>query len=152
MKIQILPNWYKKLGLIIFFFATVMNGGINFLSSSKLYRIQGIDINSIAKSHGHDGGIRALLTAFTGGAFPYYIDVVAILGMLIYMIAREKVEDDYINKLRLEAFQLTTIIGLIAAIIIYITAKGLMLTLDYFIFPFIWAYLILFFVKRRFYI
>lgn len=149
MKTQILPNWYKKLGLIIFFFATVLNGGVNFLSSSKIYRISGIDIG---KSVEYDGGFRGLLSAFTGGAFPHYIDVLAIIGMLVYMISREKVEDDYINKLRLESFQLTTVIGLVIAIIIYATSRDLMLTLDYYIFPFIWTYLILFFIKRRFYI
>lgn len=152
MKTQILPNWFKKLGLVIFFFATIMNGGINFLNSSKLYRIPGIDVNSVGKSIEYDSGFTGLLSAFTGGAFPHYIDILAILGMLVYIIAREKVEDDYINKLRLESFQLTTIIGLIAAIIIYTTARDLMLTLDYYIFPFIWTYLILFVIKRRFYI
>jgi len=72
--------------------------------------------------------------------------------MLIYMISKEKVEDDYIDKLRLESFQLTFIIGLLVTIIVYVLAKDLKLTLDYFIFPLLWSYIIIFFIKRKMYL
>ena len=68
------------------------------------------------------------------------------------MISKEKVEDDYINKLRLESFQLTFIIGLLVTIVAYILAKDLKLTLDYFIFPLLWSYITIFFIKRRMYL
>ncbi len=68
------------------------------------------------------------------------------------MISKEKVEDNYINKLRLESFQLTFIIGLLTTIVVYILDKNLKLTLDYFIFPLLWSYIIIFFVKRRMYL
>ena len=82
----------------------------------------------------------------------YGIDFVAITAMLIYMISKEKVEDDYIDKLRLESFQLNFIIGLLVTIFIYMFAKDLKLTLDYFIFPLLWSYIIIFFIKRKMYL
>ena len=69
--------------------------------------------------------------------------------MLIYMLSKEKIEDDYINILRLESFRLTAIIGLFVSIILFVFSKDLKLTLDYFIALFLWFYLIIFFIKKR---
>lgn len=152
MKIHILPNWCKKLGLTLFLIASLINGGFNFISNSIYkYGIQGINTADIGIQT-NNGGIIGLLNAFTGGGLLYFIDFLAIIAMLIYMTSKEKTEDDYINKLRLESFQLTTIIGLVVVIILYATSKALVLTLDYFIFPFLWSYLLLFFLKRRVFI
>ncbi len=153
MRTQILPNWGKKLGLVFFIIASFINGGINyFKNSTKSYR--GVGINT-ADLESRTNDLMGLLNAFTGGAFFIFkndISILAIIGMLIYMLSKEKIEDDYINKLRLESFQLTTIIGLLIAIILFIIFKDLKLTLNYFIFPFIWSYLILFFIKRKMYL
>ena len=65
------------------------------------------------------------------------------------MMSKEKVEDDYINKLRLESFQLTAIIGLGLTILLYAFSKDLKLTLDYFIMLFLMFYLVIFFIKKR---
>ena len=133
MKTQILPNWGKRLGLSVFILATLLNGGINFFSTRT---------NS-------DNGILGLLNAFSGGALFYSINFIAIVGMLLYMLSREKIEDDYINKLRLESFQLTFIISLVLTIIIYALNINIKLTLDYFIFPLLGTFLIIFFIKRK---
>ncbi len=67
MKIQILPNWCKKLGLLLFTIASVLNGGLNFIDTSK------IDTD--------ENGLISLINAFSGGAFNYGIDFLAILAM-----------------------------------------------------------------------
>lgn len=138
MKTHILPHWCKKLGLILFIIASLINGGLNFINNSGLGK--------------NDNGLLGILNAFIGGGLSYVIDFVAIIAMLIYMISKEKVEDDYINKLRLESFQLTFIIWLLITIVIYILDKDLKLTLEYFIFPLLWSYIIIFFIKRRMYL
>ncbi|MEE9364951.1 MAG: hypothetical protein V3U92_20305 [Cellulophaga sp.] len=152
MKIQVFPNWCKKLGLLFFIIASLLNGSCNFINNSILkYELTGIDSNQL-ESLSPENGIRGILNAFTGGAIPILIDFIAIIGMLVYMLSKEKVEDDYINKLRLESFQLTTIFGLLTTILLYIVAKDLKLSLDYFIFPLLWSYILLFFIKRRMYL
>ena len=148
MKTQILPNWCKKLGLILFIIASLLNGSLNFINNSlNKYKISGINSSEIGTQS--DNGLRGLLNAFSGGGLGYGIDFFAIIAMLIYMISKEKVEDDYIDKLRLESFQLTFIIGLLVTIVMYVLAKDLKLTLDYFIFPLLWSYIIIFFIKRK---
>ena len=149
MKIQILPNWCKKLGLILFIIASLLNGSLNFFNK---YKISGINASELGTQSDNDSGILVLLNAFSGGALSYGIDFFAIIAMLIYMISKEKVEDDYIDKLRLESFQLAFIIGLLVTIVIYVLDKDLKLTLDYFILPLLWSYIAIFFIKRKMYL
>ena len=155
MKTQILPSWCKKVGLTLFIIASLLNGSLDFINNS-IYkystRLPGIDTSKIGTESDWDNGILGLLNALTGGAINYGIDIVAIIAMLIYMISKERVEDDYIEKLRLESFQLTFIIGLLVTIFTYVFAKDLKLTLDYFIFPLLWSYIIIFFIKRKMYL
>jgi hypothetical protein len=151
MKIQILPNWCKKLGLIFFIIASLLNGSLNFINNStNKYNITGINTSELAIQT--DNGLLGLLNAFSGGGLSYGIDFFAIIAILIYMISKEKVEDDYIDKLRLESFQLTFILGLLVTIVIYVLDKDLKLTLDYFIFPLLWSYITIFFIKRKMYL
>ncbi|MCB4800266.1 hypothetical protein [Neotamlana laminarinivorans] len=155
MKTQILPNWCKKLGLALFIIASLINGSLNFINNS-IYKystkLPGIDASKLGTESDLGYEILGLLNAVTGGAVIYGIDFVAIIAILIYMISKEKVEDDYIDKLRLESFQLTFIIGLLVTIFLYVLAKDLKLTLDYFIFPLLWSYIIIFFIKRKMYL
>lgn len=151
MKTQILPNWCKKLGLMLFIIASLLNGSLNFINNSiNNNGVSGINSSEFGEQSSNE--FLALLNAFTGGALSYGIDFLAIIAILVYMISKEKVEDDYINKLRLESFQLTFIIGLLTTIVVYILDKNLKLTLDYFIFPLLWSYIIIFFIKRRMYL
>lgn len=151
MKTQILPNWCKKLGLILFVVASLLNGSLNFINNSiTKYKMSGVDASEIGTQSSN--GILGLLNVFSGGGLSYGIDFFAITAMLIYMISKEKVEDDYIDKLRLESFQLTFIVGLLATIMIYLLDKDLKLTLDYFIFPLLWYYIAVFFIKRKIYL
>ena len=151
MKTQILPNWCKKLGLIFFIIASLLNGSLNFINNStNKYNITGINTSELAIQT--DNGLLGLLNAFSVGGLSYGIDFFAIIAILIYMISKEKVEDDYIDKLRLESFQLTFILGLLVTIVIYVLDKDLKLTLDYFIFPLLWSYITIFFIKRKMYL
>ena len=151
MKIQISPNWCKKLGLILFIIASLLNGSLNFINNStNKFNITGINTSELAIQT--DNGLLGLLNAFSVGGLSYGIDFFAIIAILIYMISKEKVEDDYIDKLRLESFQLTFILGLLVTIVIYVLDKDLKLTLDYFIFPLLWSYITIFFIKRKMYL
>jgi len=153
MKTQILPNWCKKLGLTLFVIASLLNGSLNFINNSiNKYNVSGVHTFELETQSNNDNGLLRLLNAFSGGAISYGIDFFAIIAILIYMISKEKIEDDYIDKLRLESFQLTFIIGLLVTITIYIVAKDVKLTLDYFIFPLLWSYIAIFFIKRRMYL
>jgi len=137
MKTQILPNWFKKIGLIIFIIGSIIGGGDDF--------IDGLTSSNPRNNNG-------IITMFFGGESTVHVFyVLSFIGMLIYMLSKEKVEDDYINKLRLESFQLTSITTLIITILLFtfLGSKNRDIPLDYFITLFFWFYLITFYIKKR---
>jgi len=149
MKLQVLPNWCKKLGLaffIIFSFIVardqVLAGwySVPYNSPYKTLDYTTPPPNKITN-----------YTSFFGVKTLHFMDVISILGILIYMLSKEKVEDDYINQLRLESYQLTAIVGIIISILLYAFSEDIKLSLDYFITLFMYFYLITFFIKKRIY-
>ncbi len=147
MKLQILPNWFKKVGLIMFIVGTIIGSGDKIVAGFRDGYNAGRngtsnDIN-ISLDHSH-------FSEFFGGErVTHFFYVLSFIGLLVYMLAKEKAEDDYINKLRLESFQLTSIITLIIGIILLAFSKISDISLDLFISLFFWFYLITFFIKKR---
>lgn len=154
MRLQILPNWCKKLGLAIFFIFSIISGyddtigafcdgwnaypSIEDTTENKQHIVKPIEHTTIFKD-------------FFGAKTLRYLDALSIFGILIYMLSKEKVEDDYINQLRLESYQLTAIVGILISILLYAFSENIKLTLDYFITLFMYFYLITFFIKKRIY-
>lgn len=156
MKLQILPNWCKKLGLAMFFVFSFISGaddvfnqacdGWNSVPTVKYgEKIEESEYTPPPPSKITD------FTGFFGVKNLRYIDALSIFGILIYMLSKEKVEDDYINQLRLESYQLTAIVGIIISILLYAFSEDIKLSLDYFITLFMYFYLITFFIKKRIY-
>jgi len=143
MKLQILPNWFKKVGLILFIVGSIIGGGDDFADGFSTALPRDSKINF------HENGI---ITAFVGGENTTHIFyALSFIGMLIYMLAKEKVEDDFINKLRLESFQLTSITALSITILIFVfsNSKNPNIPLDYFLTLFFWFYLTTFYIKKN---
>lgn len=159
MKLQIFPNWCKKLGLIIFFISFIIGGvddfkkgfndGYNSTRNSEVTKVLGNEKNVNDKLNNLNEPTLFLKTFGKTGL--HIFEIFSIFGMLIYMLSKEKVEDDYIDKLRLESYQLTSAIWLSASIIIYGFFSSLKISLDYVIFLFMITYLITFFIKKRIY-
>ena len=156
MKLQILPNWCKKLGVAMFFVFSfisgaddVFNGACDGWNSVPTVKYG----EQIGKSE-YTPPPPSKITNFTdffGVKTLHYLDALSIFGLLIYMLSKEKIEDDYINQLRLESYQLTAIIGIVISILLYAFSESIKLTPDYFITLFMYLYLITFFIKKRVY-
>ena len=148
MKTQILPNWCKKLGVVIFIVFSFLGGGDDFNEGFK----SGYNSYSPSRNHIVDTNENsATISSYFGETLTHFFEILGVLGILIYMLSKEKIEDDYIAHLRLESFQLTAIIGLVVSILLYSLSEDMKLTLDYFIFLSTWCYLIIFFIKKRLY-
>ena len=119
MKIKMLPNWCKNLGISIFLLGFFISGYKGFHEGMTSFNTSGEKINNFEN--------------LFSDPIIHLFDIVTIIGMIIYMFSREKVEDDYINKLRLESYQLTAFIGLGITIMLYVFSKDIKLTLDYYI-------------------
>ena len=137
MKLKMLPNWCKKLGFLLFIVCIVISGYEGFMKGFTAAASESKEF--------------VFFGNYFSESFLHFLEVLSILGMIIYMFSREKIEDDYINKLRLESYQLTAIMGLVVTIMLYTFSKDLELTLDYFLILFLWTYLIIFALKKRTY-
>jgi hypothetical protein len=149
MKLKMLPNWGKKLGFLLFFMGLI----VSFTTASARN-----DFNEGYYSYSNEitppefsKPEPIFIEKSFGDIDEHFIEILIILGLLIYMMSKEKVEDDYIIKLRLESYQLTSIFGLVITIILYIFWENLKLSLDYFIILFSIFYLTIFAVKKRIY-
>ena len=88
---------------------------------------------------------------YFGENFTHLFGILSIAGMIIYMMSKEKIEDDYINKLRLDSYQLSTLIFLFACVIVYLFAGNLSMSLGNYLESYLVLYLVIFFIKKRIY-
>jgi len=133
MKIQLLPNYFKWIGLILFF-----AGGIpNFFEGYT---------NGV-----NDYGTTQIETPYSLSEYALIIAaIVSLLGMIIYALSKEKIEDEYINILRWESVTISFFISfviVIANIVVYGT-KGL-IDAQFIMDLQLFLYLIIFFFKKR---
>lgn len=141
MKIQILPNWFKKVGLLLFIVFSFLGSGDAHLEGYNNGYYYNKDIPENIKTD--------LFSSYFGETLMHSFNIIAIIGMIIYIISKEKIEDDYINKLRLESYQITALISLFAALVLFVFSSQLKFYLDDFITMFLFIYLITFFIKKR---
>ena len=137
MKLKMLPNWCKKLGFALFLIG----------SSISMYEGFMEGLTGTVRSSGEYDSIKNYL----GERLSHFFEIFSILGMVIYIFSKEKIEDDYIDKLRLESYQITALLGLGTTVLLYTISKDIKLTLDYFIILYLWVYLFTFFIKKRIY-
>lgn len=147
MNIKMLPNWYKKLGFMFFLIgyivaSTAISSRKSFYEGANSASINPINIPMLEP---------IFIEKWFGEIGLHFFDVLIVLGLLIYMLSKEKIEDDYINKLRLESYQLTSVFALFLTVILYIIFGNLEMSLDYFINLFLLVYLIIFAFKKRLY-
>ena len=141
MKIKMLPNWGKKLGFLVFVISVLITS--TFIESRKSF-FEGYNAGLVLENEILNLE-PILFERVLGSESLHFFSVLIIIGLIIYMFSKEKVEDDYINKLRLESFQLTSLISLAASVMFYIVYKTFKLELDYFVL----IYLIIFALKKR---
>jgi hypothetical protein len=127
MKIKMLPNWGKKLGFLVFVISVLITS--TFIESRKSF------------FEGYNAGLvlenellylePILFERVLGPESLHFFSI--LIGLIIYRFSKEKVEDDHIDKLRLESFQLTSLISLAPSVTLYVVFKTMKLDLDYFV-------------------
>ncbi len=133
MNFQILPNWCKKLGLVIFFVAELLGAGDPFMDGFNKVEL----------------GTNHYFQDVYGPTLYSIIYVLPMFGLLIYLFSKEKIEDDYINMLRLQSYQITITVFLIIAFVIYLITRNINLGLEMTLELFMITYLIIFWTKKR---
>ena len=148
MNIQVFPHKFKRTGLILSLIGFVISLRFNIV-------LPGISIDELNDGYNPQlTGIDDILNVYSGSIYTISLllfKITSMFGVIIYMMSKEKVEDDYINKIRLEAFQLTTLIFIIAAILMHSFYPYLTFTFNI-IFLFMWSYVIIFLLKKKFHL
>lgn len=131
MKLQILPKKFKIIGFLLFIIGFILSGVNSFMEGW----------NSVDENFSGD------LHYFSERA-EHLFNIMFVVGMLVYMLAKEKVEDEYINKIRLESFQLSSLIFLVISLIVFLFPTQTKFSIDDFIIVFLSIYLITFYIKK----
>ncbi len=145
MNLQIFPNWGKKVGIVIFIIFAFLDGRDDFLRG--YYKGQdNIPLNSHITLK--DIGIFSFKEYF-GENLMLLFGTLTFVGMLIYMLSKEKVEDDFINKLRLESYQLSFIGVTVLGLILHLLGLDAEFGLEMILSLLLVTYLIIFAIKKR---
>ncbi|MBS9766060.1 MAG: hypothetical protein KGV44_00805 [Flavobacteriaceae bacterium] len=145
MNLQIFPNWCKKVGIAIFTIFFCFEGRDSFMEGWYAYEYKlplGADFS--LKEHGLFS-----FQEYFGSKLMFIFGILSYIGMLIYMFSKEKVEDDFINKLRLESYQLSLVGVIIIGLICHILGLDAEFGLELVISLLLTSYLIIFAIKKR---
>lgn len=133
MNFQLLPNWYKKLGIALFIIASILTAGDSFMDG--FYNVP--------------EGTHHFFKDLYGPTLFHFLYILPVLGLLIYLFSREKVEDDFIKLLRLQSYQITITSFILIAFVLYLFSHEINISLEITLELFMMLYLIVFYIKKR---
>lgn len=153
MKTFLLPNYFKKIGLVLFFvgwiagfltygvddFRAGMQGAIY---QENLQHAEAFEYDSESIEH-----VRFGMTWTEG--WTRFFDLLTIGGMLIYAVSRERSEDELYLKLRLETGWITFLIWLLGIFVAYSIWGEVDLSLSYTLGIPLVLFLIIFYYRKR---
>lgn len=122
MKLKLLPNYFKKIGLSLFlltFWTNFVKGFIDGLNDPGDPPSEYIEPLSEFTFLGIN---------FFSEPFFEVMAVLSLLGLVIYALSKDKVFDELLQKLRLEALRLTFLLSVIFILIVQLLNEGLVLS------------------------
>ena len=146
MNIQVLPNWFKKVSLIVFLSASVLASGDDFINGFNAGFSGATPNYDLSKVE----GTSQIADSIGGEGIAHLFGALSVLALIMYMLSKEKVEDDYINMLRLESFQFSFMLVSFVALALFAFNKEFYYGLYDSLCMLLWIYLIVFFTKKRF--
>lgn len=142
MNIQLFPNWVKKIALVSFVVFSFL-GSLDPTVDGYYVGHHYSDKNKVLEpSHyyqdklGGEGVIRLFF-------------ILSHVAMIVYFLSKEKVEDDYINLLRLESFQLSFVLIVSISFLFYLFEVNIFENINDGFTLFLLFYLIIFALKKR---
>ncbi len=145
MNLQIFPNWCKKVGVTIFILGLLL---FIFLFINAI-------ITSTQGNSAYESGyllgkqLRSSLDTeiFWSITIGKITNLFTMIGMIMFFLSKEKIEDEYINKLRLEAYQFTSLF--IAFLLFFISILGKNISASFLLYIFFACYLLVFRIKKE---
>lgn len=114
MRIAFLPNWCKYLSLVLFVASFIL--GINDI-------IRGYEAGLNASKDTHDTAtISEIIDELQNDGVSlveYLSDSLLILSMIVYILSKDKSDDEYINSIRGKSLMIALLIGLVSCFAAY---------------------------------
>lgn len=145
MNVQIFPNWVKKITIPVFLISFVTSQADDFIKGWRDGH------NNQSYNYDPDRSTRLVEIYMGGGRVMHILEVISLLMVLFYVLSKEKIEDEYIKKLRFESYQVSFILIVIIAITFYTFDIDFRYGLGDSVGIFMFLYLIIFFFKKRIY-
>ena len=133
MSFQVFPNWCKKIGLTLFIITSLLTAGDSFMDGFKAA----------------PEGTHHFFNDLYGKNLYHFLSILPTVGLLIYMLSKEKIEDDYIKLLRLTSYQLTVVVLLLVAFLFYSFLPQIHFSLDMALSLFMLLFLSIFYFKKN---
>ncbi len=159
MNIQVLPNWCKKVGVVLFLVFSFIGGVDGFRDgffngyNAAICKCEQKDIVDKGEYYQFPDGRTQIKSAIIRGKVSdgvlNFVFALSGLALLLILLSKEKIEDEYIKTLRLEAFQLVTIGGLLFCFLLTLFDVDAETYVMYIIYLYVIFYLLLFNVKLR---
>ena len=136
MKNQFLPNYFKWIGLLMF----IVGGVPDFIRGWNEGYGEG------ACNGCDEADIPFIFSEQTA----FILSVISLLGMIIYSVSREKIEDEFTKVLRWESITLTFVLTVVLMLITLLIYKKSDIFTAYNVLEIqLYLYLIIFFFKKR---
>lgn len=114
MKYQLLPHYFKFIGLALYLIAMLPDGIPSF--------IQGFN----SGLEGYEGPTmyvlddRMLFGIFIPKSLIVLFNTISIIGIIIYALSKDKVFDEFMQKLRFESIQIVFFLSVLVILLMYI--------------------------------
>ncbi len=158
MNVQILPNWCKKVGVILFLLWYLIGGIEPFLEGARdNFKKEHFTIEKKQTQVAYEDGKQTTVVekeiTDTKTVLTYswgkISRTVAILLLLITLFSKEKREDEFISLLRLQSFHIAAIICLILSLLLSYFDTDSRVYIEDIAFVYIILYLIIFKIKKE---
>lgn len=110
---KLLPHYFKWIGIILFFLGMLTSA----IDDGREGFIEGY--NASARNHNHIEQIEVKIERVFPEEVSHIADFVSIFGLLIYVLAKQKREDELMQKLRYESAFLVMVLTLAIILIVY---------------------------------
>ena len=149
MNIQVFPHWLKYLFFVIFFISYFIADGDDLVNSFNEGYNSGYDIRGNHSKELKTTDVHYFENLIGGEKNQKYFIIISILGLLGYVMTKERVEDDYIKFLRLSSYQLAFFAIILTSLIIYLVDVKYTFDMVDTMITFLTYYLIIFAIKKR---
>ncbi|WP_147383157.1 hypothetical protein [Pontibacter oryzae] len=128
MKTQLLPHYFRIPGMVVFILASIPSVIAGFVDA-QFYTYE----------------TYALLSKHT----IYLLDILGILGLAVYALSQDRVYDELLQRLRLEAIKTTFVVSMAVVILSYIIFPDFKIHPSYLINLQVLCYSLLYYIRKN---